>query len=362
MARVFLNHVVKKYGRETAVEDLTLEVRDGEFVALFGPPGAGKTSILKMVAGLEDVTSGEIWIGDKIVNDLSPAERDVAMVFQSFALYPTMTVFENLAFPLRKRKVPPNEIEKRVKEIASILNISHLLDKKPGTLSGGERQRVALGRAMVRRPQLFLFDEPLTNLDAKLRLHMRAELKKLQREMGQTAIFSTPDDVEAISMADRIAVLSKGRLIQYDTVDNIYERPCNLYVAQNIGSPQINIVEGTLVVEGGNFLLDLGFTRVNLNFLSDILKGFEGKSLILGVRPFDINPSTRKTDDTPFRGKVEVVEDTGAEVYASVVVDSTTFTVYIPRDIRLDVGEEIWLSLNTKRIHLFDKSSGKALP
>jgi multiple sugar transport system ATP-binding protein len=178
MARVFLNHVVKKYGKETAVEDLTLEVRDGEFVALFGPPGAGKTTILRMIAGLEDVTSGEIWIGDKLVNDLSPAERDVAMVFQSFALYPTKTVFENLAFPLRKRKVPPDEIEKRVKEIAAVLNISHLLEKKPGTLSGGERQRVALGRAMVRRPQLFLFDEPLTNLDAKLRLHMRAELKK----------------------------------------------------------------------------------------------------------------------------------------------------------------------------------------
>lgn len=361
MARVFLNHVVKKYGKETAVEDLTLEVRDGEFVALFGPPGAGKTTILRMIAGLEDVTSGEIWIGDKLVNDLSPAERDVAMVFQSFALYPTKTVFENLAFPLRKRKVPPDEIEKRVREIAAVLNISHLLEKKPGTLSGGERQRVALGRAMVRRPQLFLFDEPLTNLDAKLRLHMRAELKKLQREMGQTAIFSTPDDVEAISMADRIAVLSKGRLIQYDTVDNIYERPYNLYVAQNIGSPQINTVEGSLVTEGGGPLLDLGFTKINLSHLGDVLKGFEGKSLILGVRPPDITPSTRKTDDISFRGRVEIIEDTGAEVYANVGVDSTTFTVLIPSGMRLGVGDEVWLSLNPKKIHIFEKSSGKAL-
>ncbi len=361
MARVFLNHVVKKYGRETAVEDLTLEVKDGEFVALFGPPGSGKTTILRMIAGLEEVTSGEIWIGDKLVNDLSPAERDVAMVFQSFALYPTKTVFENLAFPLKKRKVPADEIEKRVKEVAAILNISHLLEKKPGTLSGGERQRVALGRAMVRRPQLFLFDEPLTNLDAKLRLHMRAELKKLQREMGQTAIFSTPDDVEAISMADRIAVLSKGRLIQYDTVDNIYERPYNLYVAQNIGSPQINTVEGILVAEGGVLLLDLGFGRINLSHLGDVLKDFEGKSLILGVRPLDITPSTRKTDDTSFKGRIEVIEDTGAEVYANVRVDSATFTVLIPPSMRLGVGDEVWLSLSPERIHIFEKSSGKAL-
>ncbi len=361
MARVFLNHVTKKYGRQTAVEDLTIEVRDGEFVAFFGPPGAGKTSILRMIAGLEDVTSGEIWIGDRVVNNLSPAERDVAMVFQSFALYPTKTVFENLAFPLKKRKMPANEIEKRVKEIANILNISHLLDKRPGTLSGGERQRVALGRAMVRKPQLFLFDEPLTNLDAKLRLHMRAELKKLQREMGQTAIFSTPDDIEAISMADRIAVLDRGRLVQYDTVENVYERPNSLYVASNIGSPKINTVEGDLLLDGDNRFLDLGFTRIDLSHFGEVLKGFEGRKLVLGVRPHEIVISQRKTSDGSFMGRVEVVEDTGAEAHATVMVDSTYLVVLIPPGMRINMGDEVWLYLDPNRLNIFDKSTGKAL-
>jgi multiple sugar transport system ATP-binding protein len=361
MARVLLENLVKAFGRTRVVDDLTLEVKDGEFVAIFGPPGAGKTTILRMIAGLEDVTSGRIWIGDKVVNDLSPAERDVAMVFQSFALYPTKTVYENLAFPLRKRKLSAQEIGRRVKEIAEILNISHLLDKTPGTLSGGERQRVALGRAMVRKPQVFLFDEPLTNLDAKLRLGMRAELKKLQREMGQTAIFSTPDDLEAISMADKIAVLDRGKLIQYDTVDNVYDRPNCLYVAKNFGSPEINTARGELSSKNGRILLDLGFAQLDLSQYSQILKGHLGRSVVLGIRPQYLNVSTEKWEGWTLRGKVETMEKTGPETYALVSLDGALFTVIVPPKLNLHHGSEIWIHINSSQIHLFDSESGAAL-
>lgn len=361
MARVFLEDIVKNYGKTRAVDHVTLEVKNGEFVALFGPPGAGKTSILRMIAGLEDVTSGKIWLDDQIVNDLSPAERDVAMVFQTFALYPTKTVFENLAFPLKKRKLPEQEINRRVKEIAEILNIAHLLEKKPGTLSGGERQRVALGRAMVRKPRVFLFDEPLTNLDAKLRLHMRAELKKLQREMGQTAVFSTPDDVEAVSMADRIAVLDRGKLVQYDDVDTIYNKPNCLYVATNIGSPEINTVQGDLHVENNKVILDLGFAKLDLSIYADSLKNLDGKSVIIGVRPHEIMISPSKMDGLVFEGSVVTIDNTGAETYAIVVVNDAEFTVLVPRGMTLKNNEKVWLKVQSRNIHLFDASTGKAL-
>ncbi|MEM3032170.1 MAG: ABC transporter ATP-binding protein [Nitrososphaerota archaeon] len=361
MARVFLEKLVKTYGKTKAVDNITLEVKDGEFVAFFGPPGAGKTTILRMIAGLEEVTSGKIWLGDRVVNDLSPAERDVAMVFQSFALYPTKTVYDNLAFPLRKRRLSPQEIDRRVKEIAEVLNISHLLEKKPGTLSGGERQRVALGRAMVRRPQLFLFDEPLTNLDAKLRLHMRAELKKLQREMGQTAIFSTPDDIEAISMADRIAVLDRGRLIQYDAVDVVYDRPNCLYVAMNLGSPQINTVRGELHVEGGSALLDLGFAKLDISYFSEVLQRFNGKSLVLGFRPQYTELSTGRGDASSLRCRVEAVENMGAESYAIVSVNGADFSALVPPTMRLVPGQEVWLTVQPRYMHLFEAKSGAAI-
>ncbi|GBC69296.1 sn-glycerol-3-phosphate import ATP-binding protein UgpC [archaeon HR01] len=361
MARVFLENLVKVFGRTRVVDDLTLEVKDGEFVAIFGPPGAGKTTILRMIAGLEDVTAGRIWIGDRVVNDLSPAERDVAMVFQSFALYPTKTVYENLAFPLRKRRLSPQEIDRRVKEISEILNISHLLEKTPGTLSGGERQRVALGRAMVRKPQVFLLDEPLTNLDAKLRLGMRAELKKLQREMGQTAIFSTPDDLEAISMADRIAVLDRGRLIQYDTVDNVYDRPNCLYVAKNFGSPEINTAKGELSSKDGKILLDLGFTQLDLSQHSEVLKGHLGKKVVLGIRPQYIRVYTEEKRGVAVRGRVEALENTGPEIYALVSLDGAEFTVIVPPRLNLRPGLGVWLEMDSSHIHIFDGESGVVL-
>jgi len=361
MARVFLENVVKVFGRKRVIDDITLEVKDGEFVAVFGPPGAGKTTLLKMIAGLENITSGRIWIGDKIVNELSPGERDVAMVFQSFALYPTMSVYDNLAFPLRKRKLSKQEIDSRVKEIASILNISELLEKKPGMLSGGERQRVALGRALVRKPQVFLFDEPLTNLDAKLRLNMRVELKKLQKEIGQTAIISTPDDLEAISMADRIAVLDKGKLIQYDSVDNIYDRPNCLYVAKNFGSPEMNTVKGDLLSKDDKIILDLGFTKLDLSMYRDILRNYIGRSVVLGIRPQYIKISTQNIKELGLRGKVENIENTGPEVYVLVSFGEVEFSTVSGPDLNLTIGEDVWLYVDLSKIHLFDCDSGAAI-
>jgi multiple sugar transport system ATP-binding protein len=361
LARVFLENLVKVYGKTRVVDNITIEVKHGEFVALFGPPGAGKTTILRMIAGLEEATSGKIWIGDRVVNDLSPAERDVAMVFQTFALYPTMTVYENLAFPLRKRRLTNDEIDRRVKEIAGILNISHLLEKKPGTLSGGERQRVALGRAMVRKPQLFIFDEPLTNLDAKLRLHMRVELRKLQKEMGQTAIFSTPDDAEAMSMADRIAVLDKGRLVQYDAVDAVYHRPKSLYVAMNLGTPQMNTVEGELLFEDGKALLDLGFAKLDLSYLSDVLTNYSGKKVVLGFRPQYAEISKERRGGLSIMGRVETVEYTGSESYAVVSLNSGETTVLLQSNMSVEPGSEVWLNINSRHLHLFDGSTGESI-
>jgi ABC-type sugar transport system ATPase subunit len=363
VARVLLKNLTKQFGKKTVVDHLNLEVRDGEFVALFGLPGAGKTTILRMIAGLETVTAGEIWIGDTLVNNLSPAERDVAMVFQSFALYPTKTVYENLAFPLKKRKMTKEEIDHRVKEVAEMLRIDHLLGKLPAQLSGGEKQRVALGRAIVRRPKVFLFDEPLTNLDAKLRLHMRAELKKIQRELGQTAIFSTPDELEAISMADRVAVIREGRLIQYDTVDNVYDHPRNLFVARNIGSPSMNLIEGELAREEGRLVLRAGALTVDLTPLKEHLSNYnEGDTLLLGVRPTDIVTAKERPQlDNVIEAEVDVIEPLGAEIQLTLQVNGVELITLVPQDLLVDRGERVWIGFSTDRIHLFDKKTEETI-
>ena len=247
MSKVKVVNLVKKFDKTVAVDGISFDVKDGEFIVLLGPSGCGKTTTLRCIAGLETPDEGEIYIDDKLVNDLPPKDRDVAMVFQSYALYPHMTVYGNLAFPLKMRKLPKDEIDKKVKEVAKLLNIDHLLDRKPRQLSGGEMQRVALGRALVRTPRVFLMDEPLSNLDAKLRVYMRAELKKLQRDLKITTIYVTHDQAEAMAMADRIAVMNKGKILQYSEPHDVYEKPANLFVAGFIGSPPMNFIKASIV-------------------------------------------------------------------------------------------------------------------
>jgi multiple sugar transport system ATP-binding protein len=365
MASVILKNVVKRFGSVTAVDDLSIEIQDKEFAVLVGSSGCGKTTALRMIAGLETVTSGEISIGDTRVNDLEPKDRDVAMVFQNYALYPHMNVRDNMGFGLKLRKFSKQEIDSRVEGAADILNIRELLDRKPKELSGGQRQRVAVGRAIVRKPKVFLFDEPLSNLDAKLRVAMRAEISKLHRRLGATIIYVTHDQVEAMTMADRIFIMNKGVLQQSGAPMEVYSRPANLFVAGFIGSPAMNFVDATLVAEEGALLVDAGSFRVRVpeTFCSRI-EPYAGKQVIFGIRPEDIalhDPATDAGEQRTITAGAEVVETLGSEIFVHLAcgAHSLVARMEVPEQL-LSVGQTLQLDLKMMKSHVFDKETMRA--
>jgi len=339
---------------------MNLDVNDREFMVLLGPSGCGKTTALRCVAGLENPDEGQIYIGGKKVNDLDPKERNIAMVFQTYALYPHFTVSRNLAFPLENAKVSKDEIEKKVHEVAKLLKIEQLLDRKPKQLSGGQRQRVALGRAIIREPQAFLMDEPLSNLDAKLRVYMRAELKKLQRDIGITTIYVTHDQVEAMTMGDRIAIMNEGILQQIGTPDEIYFHPSNIFVAGFIGSPPANFFDCTLSKD--DTLSCMEFECSFPKKVVDILKESGSEEYVLGVRPQDTIVSRKSEKAKNYvKSVVEVVEPIGDQTVLDLKVGDTLVKAVVSPDFKTKAGDEFWITFVTDKIHIFDKKTGKTL-
>jgi multiple sugar transport system ATP-binding protein len=361
MARVKLEGVRKVYGdsgAQVAVHGVDLEVGDGEFVVLVGPSGCGKSTTLRMIAGLESISAGKLFIGDRLVNDVSPKDRDIAMVFQSYALYPHMSVFENMAFALKLRKLPAAEIDKRVRQAAEILDIGAVLDRTPKQLSGGQRQRVAVGRAIVRQPQVFLFDEPLSNLDAKLRVQTRREISKLHRKLGATMIYVTHDQVEAMTMGDRIVVLDKGRVQQIDTPLNLYNHPANRFVAGFIGSPSMNFIEGRVTSDNGlRFQAADGGAAIPLTAEQGrLLQPQAGKPVTLGIRPEDVyvatgpKPPTATADIT---ARLDAVEPMGNEIFLHARGTGHELTARVAPQAVPEPGQEVRLSLDLAKVHLF---------
>ena len=373
-----------------ALEDVNITINDGEFVVLVGPSGCGKTTLLRMVAGLEDITEGEISIGDKTVNDVAPKDRDIAMVFQNYALYPHMSVFDNMAFSLKLRKLPKDEIEQKVKDAAKTLEISELLDRKPKALSGGQRQRVAMGRAIVRNPQAFLMDEPLSNLDAKLRVQMRAELGQLHTQLQTTTLYVTHDQVEAMTMGDRVAVIRKGELQQIDTPREIYLKPKNIFVAGFIGSPSMNFVYANVGVNKSSIQLNFGNDQIEYNGekLGE-LKAFENKEIVMGIRPEafeDGNYANASEFSESIKVSVSLLEQLGSDSYIhfykdikpvqteaieeiladegediSVLGDNTKFIARINPNSTVVEGKEIELKIDPSKLHFFDPETGDAI-
>jgi multiple sugar transport system ATP-binding protein len=364
MASVTLRNIVKQYGAVKAVDDLSIAIADKEFAVLVGPSGCGKTTALRMIAGLETITSGEIRIGDTVVNDMPPKERDIAMVFQSYALYPHMTIRQNMGFGLRIRKLPKEEIDARVNEAADILGLSEYLDRKPKALSGGQRQRVAVGRAIVRKPKLFLFDEPLSNLDAKLRVAMRAEISKLHRRLGATIIYVTHDQVEAMTMADRIFILERGLLQQSGTPMQVYGKPVNRFVAGFIGSPAMNFLDATLRATDAGLVLEGGAFRCAVPAaFAEALMPFAGKRVVFGVRPEDIaahDPAAPA--GTTLRAQADVVETLGSEIFVHLTCGTDTIVARMPvPEVPPRVGEAMEVDLRMMRTHVFDAQSSRTL-
>ncbi len=359
MASVELSGVRKIYegrgGTHLAVRDLDLRITDGEFVVLVGPSGCGKSTTLRMIAGLETISAGELRIGGRLVNDVPASERDIAMVFQNYALYPHMTAHENLAFALKLRKLSREEIERRVRDAADILGIEPLLQRRPKQMSGGERQRVALGRAIVRQPRVFLFDEPLSNLDAKLRVQMRREIARLHRQLGTTMIYVTHDQVEAMTLGDRIVVLHRGTSQQVDTPTALYERPGNTFVAGFIGAPPMNLIDGRVRAgrfEAPGFALDLG------GHWREKRPGLDGRSVVLGIRPEDMRPVEGVADPASvILARVELVELLGGEALVHMRVNGNELTARIPSPQPV-AGEEVRLLVRPDRVHLFDAATG----
>ena len=363
MASVSYEHVYKRWGEVTAVNDLTLDIEDKEFMVYVGPSGCGKSTTLRLLAGLEEITEGDIRIGDRIVNDVPPKDRDIAMVFQSYALYPHMSVYDNMAFGLKLRKTPKAEIDQKVKFAAETLGIANLLDRKPKALSGGQRQRVAVGRAIVRDPAVFLFDERLSNLDAKLRVETRAGISRLHHQLGTTFIYVTHDQVEAMTMANRIAVLKDGILMQVDTPQTLYDHPGNVFVAGFIGSPSMNFFDATLVGEQdtGKMFIDEGSFRLEVPADKiEPLKQYTGKQMICGIRPEDIH----STDFTPpgitpaaMTAKVDVIELMGNEIFVYALTGEKSFIARVDPRTSAPLGSEIQLSVNMDNMHVFDPAT-----
>src|SRR5215216_3769521 len=365
MANVTFENVVKKYGDVVAVNNLNIAVDDKEFLVLVGPSGCGKTTALRCLAGLEEITSGEIKIADRVVNDVAPKDRDIAMVFQSYALYPHLSVYDNMAFGLKLRKVPKDEIKRRVSEAADVLGIQELLERKPRQLSGGQRQRVAVGRAIVREPKVFLFDEPLSNLDAKLRVAMRAEISKLHQRLKTTFIYVTHDQIEAMTMATRIAVINKGVLQQLDTPQNLYDHPNNLFVAGFIGSPAMNFFPGKLRKDNGKLVVDTADFAVAIP--RKISKPYEdsvGKDIIFGIRPENIHdaefvPPNIDSEKVPV--KVDVTELMGNEIFLYLVSGKNTFVSRVDPRSKLRVGQQADVAFDMDSIHIFDAATEEAI-
>ncbi len=358
MAEVRLRDVVKSYGSVMAVDHVSLTVNDGEFVALVGPSGCGKTTTLNLVAGLIEMTGGEIYIGDKLVNDLDPKDRDIAMVFQNYALYPNKTVYKNLAFPLQMRKLPKSEIDRKVLAAAKVLDITHLLERRPRELSGGQQQRVALGRALVRDPRAFLMDEPLSNLDAKLRVQMRSELKRFHQDLNATIIYVTHDQLEAVTMADKMAVMSGGLLQQYDSPERVFSDPVNTFVAGFVGSPAMNLFPAK--ASGGALQSADGWSlTLSAENARKAAKAGNGE-VIIGARHSAIR-LLRQAAAELVPGRVYTVEPTGDVTYVHVNFGSAAVVVSVPPDQRFGPDEQVWLAFDQAKLHLFDAGSGDAL-
>ncbi len=365
MARVQLESVTKKFGGVTAVNDVSLEIPDKQFTVLVGPSGCGKTTCLRLIAGLEEATAGNIFIGERRVNDVAPKDRDIAMVFQNYALYPHMSVYDNMAFGLRLRKYPRPEIDRRVKETAEMLGIETLLSRKPKQLSGGQRQRVALGRAIVREPQVFLMDEPLSNLDAKLRVQTRAEIKKLHARLRTTTIYVTHDQVEAMTMGDRIVVMKDGLVQQTDSPMNLYEKPANLFVAGFIGSPAMNFVDATLMQADGRLRLDSSGFRVEIPAdLVSSLRDWSGRRVIFGIRPEDIQDRAFVSDAPAgwtIKAGVDVHEPLGSDVILYLTVGAESIVARVDARTQAKMGERADVVLNMRKMHLFNPDTQQAI-
>ena len=369
MASLSLRHIYKKYpGGVTAVSDFNLEVKDKEFLVLVGPSGCGKTTTLRMIAGLEEISEGELFIGDRLVNDVAPKDREIAMVFQNYALYPHMSVFENMAFGLKLNKVPKEKIKRLVEEAARILDITHLLDRKPKALSGGQKQRVALGRAIVREPKVFLLDEPLSNLDAKLRATMRTELTKLHKRVGTTFVYVTHDQVEAMTMATRIVVMKDGLIQQVDTPQRLYDYPCNIFVAGFLGTPQMNFINGKLVKKGADVFFE--FQGVSLKLSeekanAEELKDYIGQEVVIGLRPeaiSDVAEAVAANPEYSFEVNVDVTELMGAEIYLYLTVgdpedEPTSLIARVSSRSQSRAGDKIKVAVDMSRFHIFDKDT-----
>jgi len=369
MASLSLRHIYKKYpGGVTAVSDFNLEIKDKEFIVFVGPSGCGKSTTLRMIAGLEEITEGELFIGDQLVNDVAPKDRKIAMVFQNYALYPHMSVQDNMAFGLKLNKTPKEEIKRRVEEAARILDITHLLDRKPKALSGGQKQRVALGRAIVRNPRVFLLDEPLSNLDAKLRAAMRTELTKLHQRVQTTFIYVTHDQVEAMTMASRIVVMKDGIIQQVDTPQHLYDAPCNIFVAGFIGTPQMNFINGTLTKKGNDVFFNFEGNVLKLppeKNEEGVLDEYIGKEVVAGLRPECIHDEPMylsASPDATIDVDVDVIELMGAEIYLYLKSgEETNLIARVSARSTSRGGDHIKVALDLSRIHLFDKDTERCI-
>lgn len=362
MAELKLKNIVKKYPNGfVAVKNFNLDIADKEFIIFVGPSGCGKSTTLRMIAGLEDISSGELWIGDRLCNTVDPKNRDIAMVFQNYALYPHMTIYDNMAFALKLRKVPKAEIDKKVREAAKILEIDHLLDRKPKALSGGQRQRVAMGRAIVRSPKVFLMDEPLSNLDAKLRVQMRSEISKLHQRLQTTFIYVTHDQTEAMTLGTRIVVLKDGVIQQVDTPQNLYNKPDNLFVAGFIGSPQMNFIDAVVKKVDGGAAVDFGKYSIKLPESKSkalIEGGYVGKEVIIGIRPEDVHDEDiflTASPDSVVDATVDVTELLGAEVNLFLTVEGNAVTARVNSRNQAKIGDNIKVAFDVNKIHVFDK-------
>ena len=368
MASLSLRNVTKSYPNGfVAVKDFNLEIADKEFIIFVGPSGCGKSTTLRMIAGLEDISSGELYIDGKLVNDIEPKDRDIAMVFQNYALYPHMSVYDNMAFGLKLRKTPKEEIDKLVQEAAKILDLSHLLDRKPKALSGGQRQRVAMGRAIVRNPKVFLMDEPLSNLDAKLRGQMRIEISKLHQRLQATIIYVTHDQTEAMTLGTRIVVMKDGIVQQVDSPQNLYDKPCNKFVAGFIGSPQMNLVDAKVGKDSTGVTLTFGGNTITLPAEKGKAldqKGYVGKVVTMGIRPEDLHDEEdfmAKNPQSVFSATIRVYELLGAEVFLYFDIDETNCTARVNPRTTARPGDTIKLALDLTKVHVFDKETEKVI-
>ena len=384
MASLSLRHIYKKYaGGVVAVSDFNLEIADKEFIILVGPSGCGKSTTLRMVAGLEEISSGELYIGDRLVNDVAPKDRDIAMVFQNYALYPHMTVYDNMAFGLKLRKTSKEEIRRRVEEAARILDIEHLLERKRKALSGGQRQRVALGRAIVREPKVFLLDEPLSNLDAKLRAQMRTELTRIHQRLGTTFMYVTHDQTEAMTMGTRIVVMKDGLVQQVDAPQVLYDKPCNMFVAGFIGSPQMNFIDAVILKEGEHFFVEFGSeatkTSAGVKYklplpayknedkierVTGLLEPYVNKPVIMGIRPEHVHNEEQLLEvhkDGVIEAKVEVTELMGAETYLYMNCEGQNLNARVDPYSTAKPGDTIKVAIDVNRIHIFDKDTQKTI-